>query len=224
LPCEPCLPRLSWDCSQYLEVGSWRGSTLASALSGNEHTVHVAAAVDSWEDWVAEDSGKIFDWAGGSGEETFRAAVKAVRLHSRAKDDQVFLIRRDFRSVPSSDWEAIERARSLASGAAGHPGGLARSGAGLGFNVYFFDGPHSEEDHYDALLIMWPRLAGTFVFLVDDWNCAEARRGTERALRDLGLRYGLRVLYAEALGSGRQANDLGPWHNGLFLSVLQKPA
>jgi len=35
--------------TRYLEVGSWRGSTLTACLSGNEVNVDQAVAVDSWE-------------------------------------------------------------------------------------------------------------------------------------------------------------------------------
>jgi len=34
--------------TKYLEVGSWRGSTFVSALTGNEQTVDNALAVDAW--------------------------------------------------------------------------------------------------------------------------------------------------------------------------------
>ena len=67
------------------------------------------------------------------------------------------LIEMDFRSI---DYEAI----------------------GSRFNVFFFDGPHSDKDHYDALCLPQPCLDDQYVLIVDDWNLREVRQGTRRAI------------------------------------------
>jgi hypothetical protein len=55
------------------------------------------------------------------------------------------------------------------------------------FNVYLFDGPHSEADQYDGLSLALPALDPEFVYIVGDWNWAEVRTGTRKAIEDLGL-------------------------------------
>jgi hypothetical protein len=55
------------------------------------------------------------------------------------------------------------------------------------FNVYLYDGPHDEQDHYDGIALPLPALAPEFVLIVDDWNWDRVRAGTLRAIADKGL-------------------------------------
>jgi hypothetical protein len=55
------------------------------------------------------------------------------------------------------------------------------------FNVYFFDGPHQERDHFDGLRLALPAMDERFVFIVDDWNWSLVRSGTLSAIDQLGL-------------------------------------
>lgn len=84
------------------------------------------------------------------------------------------------------------------------------------FNVFFYDGGHSEEDHYRALGHFAPCLAGTFVFLVDDWQQLEAQRGTLYAMRDLGWK-----VHTEWVKRSID-NDEKNWWCGLYLAVVSK--
>jgi hypothetical protein len=56
---------------------------------------------------------------------------------------------------------------------------------GAPFNVYLYDGGHTELDHYKALTYYYPVLDDTFIFIVDDWNWADVRDGTMRAINEL---------------------------------------
>jgi hypothetical protein len=102
--------------------------------------------------------------------------------------------------------------------------------AALGrFNVYFFDGPHGEQDQFDGLRLPLPALDDHFVFIVDDWNWPEVRSGTLKAINDLGLSQELGITVRTTFDDthpnhdGRKAG-LTEWHNGYFISVLKKLA
>ena len=45
--------------TRYLEIGSWKGSTLISALYGNEHMVDLAIGIDCFNQFA--DQGMIFN-------------------------------------------------------------------------------------------------------------------------------------------------------------------
>src|SRR5262245_45443184 len=53
------------------------------------------------------------------------------------------------------------------------------------FTVYLFDGPHSEQDQYDGIVLAQAALDNSYFLIVDDWNWLQVRVGTFRALRDL---------------------------------------
>ena len=56
------------------------------------------------------------------------------------------------------------------------------------FQVYFFDGPHEQQDHYRAMIEFYEFLADfDAVILVDDWNYIDVRVGTRSALSQLPL-------------------------------------
>jgi len=218
--------------TRYLEVGSWRGSTLASCLSGNEVRVDRAVAVDSWEDWYTDGEGRSHLLS--SGGESFARCRKALRLHTEhLRPGQARLLRKDFRQLRDEDWqqEDDDAAVDVAAGASA----LSVSDAAIAampplapvqpllkspptFNMYLFDGPHDYADHFDALALMLPRLAPTFVLLVDDWNGPEVQRGTFDALAALSLQ----VVFSEVLGGGKPPGVYGLWHNGFFVAVVRK--
>eukprot|EP00614_Pseudopedinella_elastica_P002870 CAMPEP_0172606108 /NCGR_PEP_ID=MMETSP1068-20121228/26292_1 /TAXON_ID=35684 /ORGANISM="Pseudopedinella elastica, Strain CCMP716" /LENGTH=372 /DNA_ID=CAMNT_0013408711 /DNA_START=148 /DNA_END=1266 /DNA_ORIENTATION=- len=185
--------------TRFIEVGSWRGSTMASALAGNEAAVDLAVAVDSWEDSRADSM--LF----GSGVVSMQAFVENVNSAAQSTDGRslVNVVWKDFRALTGADWAKVETDKGIAE---------AR------FNVYLFDGPHEREDHFDALALMLPRLTRTFVYLVDDWNYEPVQQGTFEAYAALGLR----VVYDEVAGGGRLNGVAGPWHNGFYVAVLEK--
>ncbi len=97
------------------------------------------------------------------------------------------------------------------------------SAVGL-FNVYLFDGPHSEQDQYDGIVLAQPALNDSYILIVDDWNWRSVRNGTLRALSDIGVQI-------EALIEVRTSFDnIHPtkhgkesdWHNGYFIASLRK--
>jgi hypothetical protein len=92
------------------------------------------------------------------------------------------------------------------------------------FDIYLFDGPHEEMDQYDGLIRALPVLADAFVFICDDWNWAQVRSGTHRAIIEAGLEL---VYVAEIRTSldnshGELRFKESDWHNGYFIAVLRK--
>ncbi len=96
---------------------------------------------------------------------------------------------------------------------------------GIGkFNIYLFDGPHSQQDQYDGVAFALPALDEQFVFIVDDWNWQAVRDGTHAAIAASNLRilYSIEVRTTQDNTHAEVAQQNSDWHNGYFLSVLEK--
>ena len=159
---------------RYLEVGSWKGASLASALWGNENTMTSALAIDNFSQFGGSKT--LFDQT-----VTDYVAFHNVRLY----DGNAF----DFDSSKNKNDRDI--------------------------NLYFYDGPHDEIDHYNALAYFNHMMAEVFIVVIDDWNFKAVRSGTQRALRNY------EVIYKQILPSEYNGDVLN-WWNGLFVAVLRR--
>jgi hypothetical protein len=92
------------------------------------------------------------------------------------------------------------------------------------FNIYMYDGNHSKESHYKALVHYYNCLDDLFIFIVDDWNWKDVREGTLDSIKKLNLN----ILYEKEI---RLTNDDShtpqplareTWHNGIYVAILQK--
>ncbi len=92
------------------------------------------------------------------------------------------------------------------------------------FNIYLFDGDHSEESQRKAVEYYLPVMDDTFILIIDDWNWSDVRNGTLKAIDQLKLE----VLYKnqiiltknnEHTPSGEAAKT---WWNGICVFVLKK--
>ena len=93
------------------------------------------------------------------------------------------------------------------------------------FNIYLYDGGHTEEDHYKSLEYYLPVLEDQFIFMVDDWCWPDVRDGTMRAIRDLNLKIQFR--HEEFLSNEElkdMPNHIGrqTWWNGIGIFLLSK--
>lgn len=79
-------------------------------------------------------------------------------------------------------------------------------------NFYLYDGNHSYEAQKQALTHFYSLLADQFIFVVDDHDWPDVKRGTKDGIDEMNLK---RVFEQELLG----ANG---WWNGLYVSVLAK--
>jgi hypothetical protein len=94
------------------------------------------------------------------------------------------------------------------------------------FNIYFYDGSHSEKDQYDGIVWAMPALERTSIVLVDDWNWAHVRTGTMNAIRDMEvtIEYMLELRTSFDDQIPQPACGGSDWHNGFFGAVISKPS
>jgi hypothetical protein len=164
--------------TRYLEVGTWAGSTLCSAINRN---IVRATAVDNWSQFDGPKARFLENLA----------AFRTPRAY-------VNLIEDDFRNI---DFASIGK-----------------------FDIYLFDGPHEYQDQHDGLELVLPALESTFVFIVDDWNWEQVRRGTLDAVAKVGtcLEYALEIRTTFDGSQPEIRAQYSDWHNGYFISVLSK--
>jgi hypothetical protein len=92
------------------------------------------------------------------------------------------------------------------------------------FNVYFFDGPHSEVDQRDAIVGVQSCLSEPFILIVDDWNWPAVRMGTMRGLLTARYRVVASVEVRTTLDNTHPKIPSGEsdWHNGYFVGLVYK--
>jgi len=131
---------MSMPDSRYLEIGTWKGSSVCSAICGNSANV---TCIDNWCQF-------------------FGAKEELLSNIERYKgSNSVEFIESDCFSIDCSK---------------------------LGnFNVYMYDGDHSQESHHKALSYFIGNLDETFIYIVDDWNYEMVRNGTFSAIEELKL-------------------------------------
>ena len=92
------------------------------------------------------------------------------------------------------------------------------------FNIYMYDGNHTDESHYRALSHYYNCLDDVFIYIVDDWNWEDVRNGTKNAIQNLNLR----ILYEKEIRlTGDNSHTPQPlgrntWWNGIYVAILQK--
>ena len=95
------------------------------------------------------------------------------------------------------------------------------------FNIYMFDGPHSEQGQYDGITLAQPALENNFTLVVDDWNWEETRTGTLRAIQDLNLLVDasieIRTTFNGEHPKPEHSREKSNWHNGYFIADCHKP-
>lgn len=93
------------------------------------------------------------------------------------------------------------------------------------FNIYMYDGNHSNESHYKALLHYYKCLDDVFIFIVDDWNCYDVRDGTKKSIEQLNLKVlyekEIRLTWDESHTAFPEAAET--WWNGIYVAILEKP-
>jgi len=92
------------------------------------------------------------------------------------------------------------------------------------YNVYLFDGPHHEKDHYEGILKPQQALEDEYFLIIDDWNWEPVRTGTQKALDYLKSTIIASMEIRTTLdnshpGTSCQNSD---WHNGYFISYIKK--
>ena len=96
---------------------------------------------------------------------------------------------------------------------------------GTGYNVYLYDGGHTEEDHFKSLDYYYNNLDDVFIFMVDDWCWGDVRDGTWRAIEKLDLK--VRFCHEVLMSPEERVNfpnhaGRDNWWNGIAIFVLEK--
>jgi len=160
--------------ARYLEIGTWKGSSVCSAMCGNK--AHVIC-IDNW----SEFGGPKYEFL--TNFEKFKGENNATFI-----ENDCFSV--DVSVLPK-------------------------------FNIYMYDGNHTVDSHYNALLYYYNCLDNLFIFIVDDWNWECVRDATRSSIKKLNLK----VLYEKEIrltldNTTTHAKDT--WWNGIFIAILQK--
>ena len=169
---------LNIDDARYLEIGTWKGSSVCSAMCRNKANV---VCIDNWSE------------LGGPKDEFL------MNFNTYKGENNAIFIEEDCFKVDISQFSK--------------------------FNIYMYDGNHSNENHYKALVHYYNCLDDMFIFIVDDWNWKDVRNGTRESFKHLNLS----ILYEREIrttnddshpewGSEKQVQ----WHNGIYVTILQK--
>ena len=169
---------LNTEDARYLEIGTWKGSSVCSAMCNNKAKV---ICIDNWSEF------------GGPKDEFLKNFNKF-----KGNNDATF-IENDCYKV---DVSILPK-----------------------FNIYMYDGNHTNDSHYKALLHYYNCLDDVFIFIVDDWNWQDVRNGTINSIKKLNLK----VLYEKEIrltwdnSHTPQLEASHTWWNGIYVAILQKP-
>ncbi len=92
------------------------------------------------------------------------------------------------------------------------------------FDIYLYDGDHSQQNQYRALQHFVQTLAKLAVVVIDDWNRRHIRRGTQDAIRDLELDVIFdREILLPTDQTADENRDAGArtWWNGLYIMLVR---
>jgi len=155
--------------ARYLEIGTWKGSSICSAMCNNKIT---CTAIDNWSEF-------------GGPKEEFLLNFNKFKGNNKA----VFIVK--------NCWDI-------------DPKTLGK------FNIYMYDGNHTETSHYQTLNHYLPSLDDQFIFLVDDWNDSSIRNSTIKSIQDNQLK----TLYEKEIFTPNNSNK-NDWHNGICILYLR---
>jgi hypothetical protein len=161
---------LNKEDARYLEIGTWKGSSVCSAMCQNKAKV---VCIDNWSEYYGP-------------KHEFLANFNTYKGENDATFIEQDCYKVDISQLPK-------------------------------FNIYMYDGNHTQDSHYKALVHYYDCLDDMFVFIVDDWNWQEVRDGTFDSFKHLNLK----VLYEKEIftpGNG----TLETWWNGIYVAILQK--
>ena len=167
----------SMDGSRYLEIGTWKGSSICSAMCNNKMT---CVAIDNWSEFGGPKTEFLRNFG------IFKGNNNATFIENNCWDIDVNTIGK--------------------------------------FNIYMYDGNHTETSHFQALNHYLPCLDDEFIYLVDDWNWRQVRDGTLNSIKEINFE----ILYQKEIRTTNDNSLADPcrlnsdWHNGISIFVLKK--
>ena len=168
---------LNTEDARYLEIGTWKGSSVCSAMCKNKAKV---ICIDNWSEFGGPKSEFLVNF------EKFKGDNDAAFIENDCYNIDVSILPK--------------------------------------FNIYMYDGNHTNESHYKALLHYYNCLDDVFIFIVDDWNWKDVRDGTIDSIKKLNLKVlyekEVRLTWDNSHTPNPQAKDT--WWNGIYIAILQK--
>ena len=91
-------------------------------------------------------------------------------------------------------------------------------------NIFFYDGGHHYEDHFDSIKMALPALSKKFILIVDDWNWLQVRNGTLDAIKKekLNVIAKLDIRTTKDNSSTLITGQNSDWHQGCVFFVIEK--
>ncbi len=91
-------------------------------------------------------------------------------------------------------------------------------------NLYFYDGPHTEEDHRNAFLYYDDVFDDVFIAIVDDWIRERVRIGTKSAFEELNYKIVAEWIVEPDNFDGLKGADQPDldWWNGVYIAIIKK--
>ena len=91
-------------------------------------------------------------------------------------------------------------------------------------NIFFYDGAHHYQDHFDSIRMTLPALSKKFILIVDDWNWIQVRKGTLDAIKreKLTVIAQLDIRTTKDDSSALVTGQNSDWHQGCVFFVLEK--
>lgn len=180
---------------RYMEVGTYKGSTLVAAATCNPQIT--ATAIDD------------FSWAARKGKKETQGRLKDIR---ESLSVNIAGIRGggDVRFIEGDFW-ALDA-------------GELRASRGP-FDVYFYDGGHSRGEQRRAVVEKLDLLGDLFLLIVDDYDERQARHGTQAgltAIKNAGLAKEVKTWYLSRDEDRGNHFSERFWWNGIFIGVFQK--
>lgn len=169
---------MSMKDARYLEIGTYKGSSVCSAMCNNTADV---ICIDNWSEF-------------GGPKAEFMMNFEKFKGKNNARFIEADCFSLDTSTLPK-------------------------------FNVYMYDGSHDEDSHFNALAHFIYCMDDEFIFIVDDWNWENVRKGTLDSFQKLNLN----VMYETEIRTtfdnshppmGSSIQQM--WHNGMFVAVIRK--
>lgn len=155
--------------TRYLDIGTWKGSTVISALYNNNPEFYVTI-----DDWSCH---------GNQTTDFYNHFKRFINKDPNFINQDSFTINLKEHNIKN-------------------------------INLYFYDGGHTWEQHYDSVTYFYESLANEFIFIVDDYNQKKIQTATQEALKDKNIT----IEYSEYLTSSTSEE----WWQGTYIASCIK--
>lgn len=196
----------------YLEIGTWAGSTLCSNMFKNSINV---SAIDN------------FSWGGRNIKKQFLNNVSRCISLSSNTDNTINNIPINlFSNLDAKQYNINLPNEKELQVIDSDSFQVNLEDLKMTYNLYLYDGDHSYDAHYKALSYYHIKLSDVFIFVVDDWNIPRVRDATNRVIKDLNLTTlaECEVIYTHDDTHTSHEGDFATnnFWNGVYAAVLSK--